>query len=786
MTKLVVLNLGKGDLNQGFASVTAQLYDSSSRVPIQFTGSLEASPKLAELYKRWCLLYQLLHDSLSYTGRSKRSSQPKEIEIDSEDVTNVSSIEFSLLCEDLCQEINTWLKTESFRNIEQKLRTKLHHLDEVRIILQARDDEVIRLPWHLWDFFEDYQNAVLAFGVSEINLVQSERKVSTGKVRILAILGNSEGIDIQKDRKILEQLPRTEIVFLVQPRRFELDKYLWDQHGWDILFFAGHGTSSLECKTGRIYINQTESLTITQLKNALKTAISRGLQLAIFNCCDGLGLAKELLSLNIGQIIVMREPVPDVVAQSFLKQFLEAFTAGESLYIAMRQASERLQGLESEFPCASWIPVICQNPAIIPITWSQLVTKSTPSPVNSFVLSTGLAVTAFVFGIKMLGFWQLWELNAFDALMRARPIEPIDNRILLVTVTEADVQAQPVNERRGASISERTLDRVIGKLQQFNPRVIGLDIYRENSISKDYKNLSALQKSNRFITVCKSGEDETDPGVPPPPEVPLQNLSFSDIITDVDTVIRRQLLSMAPATNVAVKCKPDKSFGFRVATRYLQFEGIEATLNSDDNWLIGKEVFQSLEENSGGYHQIDSRGYQVLLNWRTSNPFIKKVTISDILNNQLTAATVKNRIVLIGTTAESFNDQRWLTPYSTNKLPYKQTTGLVVQAHMVSQIISAVLDNRPLLWVLPKWSEFVWLWCWSIIGCLIAWKIQSQWYLVIHLTLGYGILYSLCLLFLIQGLWIPCIPAVFAFSGSYLIVTIYTKHFSIINNCKDK
>ncbi|SKB13866.1 hypothetical protein PL11201_530196 [Planktothrix sp. PCC 11201] len=29
----------------------------------------------------------------------------------------------------------------------------------------------------------------------------------------------------------------------------------------------------------------------------------------------------------------------------------------------MREARERLQGLESEFPCASWLPVVSQNPA---------------------------------------------------------------------------------------------------------------------------------------------------------------------------------------------------------------------------------------------------------------------------------------------------------------------------------------------------------------------------------------------------------------------------------------
>ncbi len=783
MTKLVVLNLGKGNLNQGFATVTAQLYD-GNEVPIQFTGSLEAAPKLVELYRRWCLLYQLVHDSLSYTGRSKSCFQVTEIEIEDEDVTNISSVEFNLLCEDLSQEINTWLRADSFRNIEQKLRTKLHPRDEIRIILETDDDEVIRLPWHLWNFLEDYQNAVLALGVPEVDRVLSERKTSRSKVRILAILGDSKGIDVQKDRRILEQLPGTEIVFLVQPQRFELDKCLWDKQGWDILFFAGHGVTNLEERTSRIYINKTESLTITQLKNALKTAISRGLHLAILNCCDGLGLAKELISLNIGQTIVMREPVPDVVAQEFLKQFLEAFAAGESLYIAMRQARERLQGLEGEFPCASWIPVICQNPAVTPIAWSKLVGTNHRSLI-ALTLNTSLVVTALVFGMRMLGFCQLWELAAFDAMMRSRPVEPPDNRILLVTVTEADVQAQPANERGGASISEKTLDRVMEKLEKFNPRVIGLDIYRENPVAKEYKHLSAMKTSDRFIGICKSGEDETDPGVPPPPEVIDERLGFSDVVTDADNTVRRQLLAMAPATNPDVRCRTDKSFNFRIATRYLKFEEIGTELTSDDNWLIGEKVFKNLEGNSGGYHQIDSRGYQVLLNWRASEPFIKQVTIDEILNNKVTEDLVKNRIILIGTTAESYNDKRWDTPYSAKQLPYEKFAGVVIQAHMVSQILSTVLDNRPLLWVLPKWSENIWIGCWSIIGCLIAWKFQSKWYLVVFLTSSYVVLYSSCLLLLIQGLWIPSIPAFFAFSGSYLVVTIYTKNMTL-NSRREK
>ncbi|MHC5833905.1 MAG: CHAT domain-containing protein, partial [Nostoc sp.] len=88
-------------------------------------------------------------------------------------------------------------------------------------------------------------------------------------------------------------------------------------------------------------------------------AVSKGLQLAIFNSCDGLGLASQLGDLHIPQIIVMREPVQDLVAQEFLKNFLQKFSSGESLYLAVRESREKLHGIEDKYPCAVCLPIIC-------------------------------------------------------------------------------------------------------------------------------------------------------------------------------------------------------------------------------------------------------------------------------------------------------------------------------------------------------------------------------------------------------------------------------------------
>jgi hypothetical protein len=84
---------------------------------------------------------------------------------------------------------------------------------------------------------------------------------------------------------------------------------LWSKH-WDIIFFAGHSASDPNLTTGHLKINPTDRLTISELKYALKQSIENGLKLVIINSCDSLGLATELISIQLPQAIVMREPVP--------------------------------------------------------------------------------------------------------------------------------------------------------------------------------------------------------------------------------------------------------------------------------------------------------------------------------------------------------------------------------------------------------------------------------------------------------------------------------------------
>ncbi len=101
-----------------------------------------------------------------------------------------------------------------------------------------------------------------------------------------------------------------------------------------MLFFAGHSHTQEE--TGVIYINENptnNSLPIAQLAEALKAAIEKGLKIAIFNSCDGLGLGDGLEKLNIPTTIVMREPVPIGLRKNFLIIFYKGLHLKKNLYI---------------------------------------------------------------------------------------------------------------------------------------------------------------------------------------------------------------------------------------------------------------------------------------------------------------------------------------------------------------------------------------------------------------------------------------------------------------------
>ena len=81
---------------------------------------------------------------------------------------------------------------------------------------------------------------------------------------------------------------------------------------------------------------------------------------------------------------------------------------------------------------------------------------------------------------------------------------------------------------------------------------------------------------------------------------------------------------------------------------------------------------------------------------------------------------------------------------------------------MVSQLLSAVLDNRPLLRSLPQWAEYFWLIGWTSLGGILIFFIPKKRLRIIILLIVIGSIYGICYLLLIQGFILPLVPPVLA------------------------
>lgn len=754
MSKLVILKIISGDWNSGFP-VVLQIGEENQLSTIEQFGYLPGQSKLIEDYQQWQSTYRRLPNRL-------------RLEAPAAQETNVSKPEkctqaFAILKNSL----NQWLDSEPFRPLQQLLFQNLRPSEQIRFIIQTDNFELQQLPWHLWKFFDDYDSAEIILKIPNRKFIEKPAK-NKRPVRILAILGDSRKINTEADRQFLENLPgKPDVCFLPEPQRSEIGDRLWLQP-WDILFFAGH--SRTDGQTGRISINQEDSLTIEELKHGLKKVIQGGLQLAIFNSCDGLGIARDLADLQIPQIIVMREPVPDEVAQQFLKNFLEEFVYKKSsIHLALRNAREKLQGLENNYPCASWLPVIYQNSATVPTTWQQLRDGISP-PKSIFqnfaypIVAAGL-VTLAILGIRDAGLLQPIELKAFDKLMGNRPIEEPDDRFLVIEITGKDLsyQTEMGMERQG-SLADEALLQILEKLKPLQPRAIGLDIYRDVPVKSNQPNLaSELQNTSNFLAICKGGDptDDRDPGISPPPEVSGDRVGFSDVVVDEDGILRLHL--WYATFNTKSGCQTEQSLSLLLALHYLDAEGISPEITPEYNLRLGQATLKRLREPANGYQKFDDLGYQMLLNYRNTGkkPIAKSITLKEFLNNPIQPDWVQDKIVLIGNTDKSWKDY-FATPYSRNQLQDEKMAGVFIQLQMTSQIISAALGERPLLDIWPQWGEIIWIFAWSLTGGLLAWRRKSSWIFITAEAIAIGILCASCLFLLIQGIWVPLVPPALA------------------------
>ena len=393
----------------------------------------------------------------------------------------------------------------------------------------------------------------------------------------------------------------------------------------------------------------------------------------------------------------------------------------------------------------------------------------------SFVVS--LTVTVCLILLNSTGLFQILEWAIFDQYFRLRPQEAVDSRLLLVTIDEPDIshlQQWPLSDER--------LAQVLKQIDQYQPSVIGLDIYRDFSVPPGENILEEVFRNTpNLIGVEKIGHKPVDSS---PTLAERGQVAMADVVMDDDGTVRRALLS----ANINDELR--WSLGSAAALLYLNQKGIILeTRPFSDMPSLGNVSFPRLETNGGGYVNASTTGYQTLLNFRGPDDAFESISITDVLEGKLSELQVRDRIVFIGSIAPSLNDFVY-TPYNKSALTQtSQSPGVAVHAHTASQMVSAVLDGRILIQTWPTAVEWGWAFLWCTLGSglilIRGWRRQSSLSAFISigipiLALSFSLLLINTLLFLI-GWWMPTMPALLGLTTSS-IVSLVTDNSKLLKD----
>ncbi|MBA3922994.1 MAG: CHASE2 domain-containing protein, partial [Nostocaceae cyanobacterium] len=122
------------------------------------------------------------------------------------------------------------------------------------------------------------------------------------------------------------------------------------------------------------------------------------------------------------------------------------------------------------------------------------------------------SVACVLIALRLTGSLQPLELAALDQFFRMRPQSFSEDRIVIVEINESDVQASGQ-----WPLSDAKLAQLIKTLKQYQPQVIGLDIYRDLQVEPGHQELVQVFASTPNLIGIKKVIDQPSGRINPPP-----------------------------------------------------------------------------------------------------------------------------------------------------------------------------------------------------------------------------------------------------------------------------
>jgi adenylate cyclase len=373
----------------------------------------------------------------------------------------------------------------------------------------------------------------------------------------------------------------------------------------------------------------------------------------------------------------------------------------------------------------------------------MVTTNDRPSIRWLAVLAIGLGAGAALSGMQAAGWLESADLRLYDAGVAARARGVAASPITLVRIREEEIHAY------GHPLSDAVLARALREIAREAPRAIGIDLYRDVPVggSAGRAELAAIAEHVPGMVFVEKLPEPGVPGVAPPEFARDHDaIGFNDVVTDRDGVQRRGLLMLWDAEGVA-----SVGLALQLALHHLHADGIALGPDPDhpEHLRLGDTSFPPLEPDDGGYVGVDARGYQVPLDLRAGRDSFRSYTLADALAGAIPADALRDRIVILGTTAASVKDD-----FQT-ALPGGPVPGIVLHAHLADQLVRlAHGTSRPLRF----WSdsaETAWTLAWSVLAALLAAGARRGSTLALGMAGAVGLLYAASWTLLNEDVWVP-------------------------------
>ncbi len=314
-----------------------------------------------------------------------------------------------------------------------------------------------------------------------------------------------------------------------------------------------------------------------------------------------------------------------------------------------------------------------------------------------FLIAPSVAVVVIAGSVS--GLLQLMEWATLDQFFRLRPPEPIEPRIVIVTIDEPDIKYVA-----RWPMPDMAMARLLKNISAQKPRVIGLDIYRDLVVEPGHQELVSVFKSTPNVIGIEKVAGS--PVNPPPTLEESGQVAAADLVLDADGKVRRGLILVNNSEG-----KSRQSLGVKLALMYLEAEGISLRVIDGEKKIygLGEAVFVPLTGKEVGYMTKDTGGYQILLNFRGGTDRFKTISMTDVLENRIPPDLMRDRVVFIGSIAPSLQDI-FQTPYSNTIISAGAATpGVVIHANLTSQILNAALEGRPMMRAWSKKYAGIWI-----------------------------------------------------------------------------